>query len=633
MKRPRLLLLLCAVLLLATGCPQRFGHLADDDRGDDDDSGGDDDDSAGLGDDDDSSGAADPCSDSPGAQDIPFDPDCRIDYNISQNPNLDIVWQVSSFTESGCHREVMMTPLVVPLVDSDGDGQPSAGDDRAIVFSTFCGPDYNDDGILRALAGDGSSVLWSVTDGSWRVQPDASLAAGDIDGDGWPEIVGVHETGRLLAFDRHGNGLWQSSSTVPALGERGAPFLADLDGDGSIEILFGNQIYDAQGVLLAEGAHGRGSNQSRQEFPTSFAADVDLDGSQEVVVGNALYDSNGATVWFNGEPDGFPAVANFDSDPQAEIVVVFSGQVRLQDTDGTVIAGPVTLPGSGAGGPPTVADFDGDGLPEIGVANLAYYTMLDTDLSVLWSNPTVDLSSSVTGSAAFDFDANGASEVVYADEQDVWVWHGATGDLVFQGTGHASGTHLEYPVVAQVTGDQAPEIVVGSNHLIETGWNGITVLADYGRSWMSTRALWNQHAFMPTHIGDDLSIPANPTMPWQQGQGFRQNEVTTNPGIAASDLSLQLHARCVSDSGVLVRLRVANDGVSAAAFEVVLTEAVSGNAVGTQTINGLPSGTLSSPIDFQLGTQFAGATLLATVDLHGDVAECDEDNNALQIDP
>jgi len=650
---------LAGQLALAPGCAQRIGDIGppddddagdddagDDDAGDDDvgddDSGDDDvgDDDVGdddVGDDDvgdDDSASSDPCSDSPAAESIAIDDECRVDYAISQDPNLDIIWQVSSFAESPCHREVMMTPLVVPLTDSDGDGLVGPDDERAVVFTTFCGNDYHQDGMVRAVAGNGAAMLWSATESAYRVQPDAALAAGDIDGDGWPEIVGVHEDGRLLAFDHEGNGIWQSASNVPDGGERGAPFLADLDGDGSIEILFGNQIYDAQGVLVGEGAHGRGANASRQDFPTSFAADIDLNGTQEVVVGNALYTREGNSLWFNGEPDGFPAVGNFDSDPEAEIVVVFTGQVRLQDTDGTVIAGPVTLPGTGSGGPPTVADFDGDGLPEIGVASLAFYTMFDSDLSVLWSNPTVDLSSSITGSSAFDFDADGSSEVVYADEHDVWVWHGATGDLVFQGSGHASGTHLEYPVVAQVTGDGAPEIVVASNHLIDPGWNGITVLADSGRTWMPTRSVWNQHAFMPTHVGDDLSIPANPTMPWQLGQGFRQNEVTTTPGVAAADLSLELHARCPDGSGELLRLRAANSGsVAAGPFDVVVHDAVSGNLLATKSLTGLSAGTLGSPFDIELGSLAIGATVFATVDLDGDVVECNNDNNAIQVNP
>ena len=603
----------------------------DDDDDDDDDVTGDDDDA--TGDDDDATAPA--CPDPLPADLITVDDTCRVDVAIAQDPTLEIVWQVSSFVDEPCFTEVMMTPLVVPLTDDDGDGVASAGDERAVLFSTFCGTDYSGAGVIRAVSGDGVTTLWSQTDAAWRVQPDAALAAGDINDDGWPEIIAVNSSHHLMALDRFGNGLWLAAEPVPSGGERGGAFLADLGGDGSVEILFGNQIYDAAGTLLATGAHGRGSNNARPEFPTAFAVDVDLDGVQEVVVGNALYDATGGALWFNGQPDGFPAVGNFDSDPEAEIVVVFSNQVRLQDTDGTVIAGPVTLPGSGSGGPPTVADFDGDGAPEIGVANLAYYAMLDTDLTLLWSNPTQDLSSSITGSSAFDFDGDGDSEVVYSDEIDVWVWDGATGDVIFQGDGHASGTHLEYPVVAQVIDDGPPQIVVGSNNLSGAGWTGITLLSDVGRAWVGTRGVWNQHAFMPTHINDDLSIPSAPQMPWQAGQGFRQNEVTTLPGLAAPDLSLELDGFCdgYCPDELLLRVRPVNDGVSAGPFDVLVERVSDGVVLGLQTMPGLGSGSIAASLEFELDPALATEQLIVTIDPAAVVEECDEVNNELVLTP
>ena len=612
-----------------TACPQYWDIVDDDDDtgpADDDDTAPADDDDTAPSDDDDT----DPCSDDPGWDEVPLVEDCRVDLEITEETDLQILWQFSDFPTDPCSREVMMTPLVLPLTDDDGDGAPSEGDQRAILFITFCEADYHNDGRLRALKGDGTELLWSVLDEAWAAQPDSALAAGDIDGDGWPEIIAVHEDGRLMAFDRFGTGLWQSASNVPDLGERGGAFLADLEGDGAVEIIFGNQIYDSAGVLQATGDYGRGSNSGRPEFPTSFAADINLDGIQEVVVGNALYDPTGATIWYNGQPDGFAAVGNFDGDPQGEIVVVFSNQIRVQDDNGSVIYGPVYLPGSGSGGPPTVADFDGDGLPEIGVANLAYYSMYDTDLTLLWANETTDESSSITGSSAFDFNADGASEIVYADEHDVWVWRGATGELLHQGTGHASGTHLEYPVVVQVQGSGPPQIVVPSNNLIGEGWNGITLLEDSGRTWASTGSIWNQHAFMPTHIETDLSIPAAPAMPRNVGQGFRQNEVVTIPGIAAADLFLEPHAVCPEEG--LVRVRPVNQGFPSAAFSVSLSVEGESSPFATLEIPaGLDEAIRDEPIDFEVTPEQLGQPLLVRIDSTDVIDECDESNNELLI--
>ncbi|MCS5685904.1 MAG: VCBS repeat-containing protein, partial [Acidimicrobiales bacterium] len=573
-----------------------------------------------------------PCDDEPGEEETPLDEECRVDQELEQATNLEILWQFSEFPTDPCSREVMMTPLVLPLTDDDGDGVPSAGDHRAILFNTFCGADYASDGRLRALKGDGTALLWSVLDEDWATQPDSALAAGDIDGDGWPEIVAVHEDGFLMAFDRFGNGLWKATTPVPELGERGGAFLADLEGDGSVEIIYGYQIYDSQGVLQASGAYGRGANSGRPEFPTSFAVDANLDGIQEVVVGNALYDPSGDAIWHNGQPDGFPAAGNFDSDPEAEFVIVSSNTIRIQDTDGSVIYGPVSLPGTGAGGPPTVADFDGDGLPEIGVANLAFYSMMDTDLTVMWSNPTIDESSAITGSSAFDFDADGASEVVYSDEHDVWVWDGSTGAVLHQGTGHASGTHLEYPVVAQVLGSGPPQIVVPSNELIGEGWNGITLLVDSGRAWATTGSVWNQHAFMPTHINDDLSIPSQPTMPWHVGQGFRQNEVVTVPGHAAADLFLEPHAWCPGKEETKLRVRPVNQGYISGPFSISLTHEGETVPFKTELVGqGLGEALRGEAVDFLLSPKDAVLPITVTIDSTDAIGECDEDNNQLVI--
>lgn len=610
--------LLLLALALA-GCPV---VLDDDDVGDDDDSVASDDDDV-------------PLCDDPGAPDtVPWDPACRVEFALPEEPALEIVWQLSSFAEEPAHDQVMMTPIVVPLTDRDGDGLPGAGDPSAVVFTTFAGVAFNGDGILRAAAGDGLGVLWSNVDRDWRVQPDAGIAAGDIDGDGWPEIVAVGEDQHLLAFEHDGSGKWRSDAQ--GIADRGCPALADLNGDGQVEVIYGNQIYDANGILRAQGQHGTGANPGRPEFPAPVVVDLDDNGVQEVVVGNALYDAAGSALWFNGGPDGLVGVGNFDDDALGEVVVVSENTVRILDTNGVVLRGPVDLIADGLGGPPTIADFDGDGEPEIGIANRAYYAVFETDLSLLWSNETRDYSSSITGSSAFDFDGDGASEVVYADEQDVWVWDGHTGDVVHQGSPHASATQVEYPVVARLVPDGPPAIVVGSNTLITQGWNGITVLADAGRSWAPTRGVWTQHAFVPTQVTDGGGIPLRPELPWLAGQGLRQNEVVTAPGVPTANLAVEPHAVCFDacPDVVRVRLRAVNTGHGAGPFGVSVYGPDHPDPVATaQLPQGLAAGARSAPLDLLIPADVAALGLTARVDAADGILECVEDDNSLAIAP
>jgi hypothetical protein len=287
-----------------------------------------------------------------------------------------------------------------------------------------------------------------------------------------------------------------------------------------------------------------------------------------------------------------------------------------------------------------VADFDGDGMPEVGVANKAFYTMLDTDLTLLWSNPTTDESSSITGSSSYDFDGDGAAEVVYSDEHDVWVWTGADGTELHRGEGHASGTHLEYPLVVQMEPDGPPHIVVASNNLSSDGWNGITLLADVGRAWVPTRRVWNQHAFMPTHINDDMSIPLVPDMPWPSGLGFRQNEVVTPPTTAAANLLPELHAVCYDacPDTISVRLRARNEGISAGSFELVIHAEGDPTPLASRTfVGGVSTASLTEAFSFDLAAaEVANVQLVATIDWlldapDGLVAECVEEDNSYPL--
>ena len=591
----------------------------------------DDDDSGSSGDDDDVDGLCD----TPGASDaVPWDPSCRVEIVLPEEPALEIVWQLSAFAPEPAHDQVMMTPIVVPLTDDDGDGFTGPGDWSAVVFSTFAGIDFNGDGILRAARGDGSGLLWSNDVREWRVQPDAGIAAGDIDGDGWPEIVAVGEDQHLLAFEHDGTGKWRS--VAQGMADRGAPALADLNGDGQVEIVYGSQIFDSGGVLRAQGEHGTGANPARQEFPVPVVVDLDGNGLQEVVVGNAIYDAAGGALWFNGGPDGFVGVGNFDADGEGEIVVVSENTLRILDTNGLAIRGPVDLIADGSGGPPTVADFDGDGAPEIGVANRSFYAVYDTDLSVLWSNETRDYSSSITGSSAFDFDGDGASEVVYADEQDVWVWDGRTGDVVHQGSGHSSATQIEYPIVARLEPNGPPAIVVASNTLITEGWNGITVLADAGRSWAPTRGVWSQHAFLPTQIDDYGGIPPQPAMPWSVGQGLRQNEVVTAPGVPTPNLAVEPHAVCFDacPEFVRVRLQAVNMGHAAGPFAIGVLDSDGVQIVASaQLPQGLGEGARSAPLDLLVPAAVAAEGMWARADFDDAVLECEEGDNAVVIAP
>ena len=437
------------------------------------------------------------------------------------------------------HKQVMMTPVVV---DVNGDRVPD------IVFSTFDGDYYNEtykkggdgnsNGVLRAISGKDGRELWAATDASARVKPAASIAAGDIDGDGKVEICGIPENGRgILCFENDGTFKFRSAPDAYDYNEWGGPSLADLEGDGTVEILDGNRVYSHTGALKWVGSDGMGG--ALYTGPISFAADIDQDGTQEVVNGRAVYRANGSLKCANtGIPQGFAGVANFDEDAAAEIAVAGHGQVSLLDDDCTLLwtrAVHYTDPGQpfptqrGHGGPPNIADFDGDGQVEIGLAGDWNYTVYGANGVVKWTHSIQEYSSGKTTSTTFDFEADGRTEVIYADELFLRVFDGATGAVRWQ-TRHSSGTTHELPLVVDVDADGSAEIIVVENNHGSPGFNGIRVYGDRDNAWVGTRGIWNQHAYSITNVNDDGTIPAQPKANWLTPglNNFRSNA----PGAA-----------------------------------------------------------------------------------------------------
>jgi RHS repeat-associated protein len=414
--------------------------------------------------------------------------------------------------------------LVAQLNDDNGDGKVDNFDTPEIIFSAIYGSVST--AKLVALDGSTGNLLWK--NNSQNVTGYGSGSVGDIDNDGLMEIVIVNSNRtRLLAFENDGQLKW-SVPTTPRMDyiPRDAIAIADINHDGSPEIIHGRRVYTNQGVLLWEGSGDHGGETGYGIVP--IVADIDMQGDMEIIADRTVYSSTGEVLWHkNNIPTrgGFTAVGNFDEDKFAEIVLVADGKVYLLEHDGTIIWGGVSIPGGGAGGAPTIGNFDDDELPEIGVAGANYYVVFDTDGSILWKSKTTDASSNRTGSSLFDFNGDGKAEVVYADEYYLRIYESDTGKvLVSKRMG--SATTLEYPVIADIDNDGHAEIILGTN------WNaarqGIFVLEDINDNWMPTRSIWNQHSYHISNINDDGTIPRYEEASWLTHNSYRLNSFAVN---------------------------------------------------------------------------------------------------------
>jgi subtilisin family serine protease len=244
----------------------------------------------------------------------------------------------------------------------------------------------------------------------------ASAAVADIDGDNDLEIFVGSSDGAMYAFHHDGTPVlgWPQQTTWELDGRTfsgefiSSPALGDIDGDGDLEIAAG--VFGAPKNRQFYAWHHTGElvegfpKTITGDFP-SFAqspalADLDNDGKLEIIIGNENAD---VYVWrydgtdFPGWPRNVgnrslhlssPAVGDIDGDGDLEIVLAAGGghddisdkaKVFAWHHDGTPVLGwpqDVATRGAVIYASVTLADVDKDGDLEIAVGDIAGYMYL-----------------------------------------------------------------------------------------------------------------------------------------------------------------------------------------------------------------------------------------------------------------
>lgn len=346
----------------------------------------------------------------------PFDPNCTFTPPVGVfTPDLE--WSLSVGVNDAYpdRDQVMMTPAVANLTDDNADGIIDETDIPDVIFTTFASSNTPDDwdqlryGVLRAASGDGSGLLWSVgytelglPEGG-GVQPAGSIAVADIDGDGTVEIIvgiwsDIAETGGIAAISNDGNVLWTSSYEVNGLLQPrqfsywwGGPSIGDMDGDGNPEIAIGALVFDNTGALIFDGR--------------------DTDG----LTGPA------------GEGINWPA----------------------GNSSNTIYTGTLSL----------LADLDGAADPDTGQRTLELVTgrtVYDHEGDLVWE---ADASLPDGFPAIGDFSGSGSPQIVVSANGTVRIHNAMTGDVVWGPVDLGAG-RIGPPTVADFTGDGTPEIGV-----------------------------------------------------------------------------------------------------------------------------------------------------------------------------
>ena len=232
---------------------------------------------------------------------------------------------VLKYTYTDAVTSLVTTNTQPVVVDLDKDGEPE------IVFVA-----QGAFGVRRLIAvhGNDGSVAFSVNAFQSTINPPivldttvGELAVGDLDGDGFPEIIAVDGFDgsnpatdilrrQLIVFNHDGTHKWTSEDIVDGTrvistaGFR-KPTIADLDGDGIPEILVG---YSGSGPLSPGGpaspgefvtafnnqgrilwtVRGSGSSEGLSTATgTVIVQDIDLDGNPEILFSDDVYNNQG----------------------------------------------------------------------------------------------------------------------------------------------------------------------------------------------------------------------------------------------------------------------------------------------------------------------------------------------------
>ena len=326
------------------------------------------------------------------------------------------------------------SPVCVVIGDIDGDGKPD-------LVVTNAGP--NTVSVFRNTSVSGSVNFAAKVDFATGSFP-YRLAIGDIDGDGKPDLVVVNRNSNtvsvFLSTSMSGSVTFAAKVDFITGTSPSSVAIGDIDGDGKPDLAVTNSNSNSVSVLLNTSIIGSVTLAAKVDFATGLTpdfgtiGDIDGDGKQDLVVCN--YSINTVSVIRNtsvlgvisfdpkvdftsGTSPFYVAIGDLDGDGKPDLAVAneFSNNVsvlRNISVPGSITAGAFAAKVDfNTGVNPccvAIGDIDGDGKPDLAVTNYSSNTasILHNDpLSPISGVTTINMCSGGSTTTLSDMATNG----------------------------------------------------------------------------------------------------------------------------------------------------------------------------------------------------------------------------------